>query len=77
MTTPFCDTIGTEVDDSMSLGVYLEQLNEEKKPDAKEDDNDQGDDDQDDANEEEVNAANKKSKEKVGQPAEQGKFTQF
>jgi hypothetical protein len=42
VTTPFCNTFGAEMDDSMTFSVYLAQLEDEKKQD--DDKSDDGED---------------------------------
>lgn len=62
VTTPFCDTVGAEMDDSMTFSVYLEQLNDGNGTDDKKVDDDEK---VEDDNENAQNESNSKSKKKV------------
>lgn len=61
VTTPFCDTVGAEMDDSMTFSVYLNQLDDEEDAGSGKNDNDKVEGDQ----ENDQNQTTSKSKEKV------------
>ncbi|RAO68399.1 uncharacterized protein BHQ10_004411 [Talaromyces amestolkiae] len=60
VTTPFCDTVGAEMDDSMTFSVYLNQLDDEEDAGSGKNDNDKVEGDQ----ENDQNQTTSKSKEK-------------
>jgi hypothetical protein len=63
VTTPFCDTVGAEMDDSMTFSVYLDQIDEDKEADGGKSNNDGDEEDQGNPQ----NQTTSKTKEKVSE----------